>query len=290
MQHDLGSARQKPTLVSVRKQRRDAAAAFILATVLGLILTVVPTVASGTLDRLAAESAAPAAQTAASAPTTSAMSASHAASIVDTRRWVTPVVAVGQDRALVTAGSHVPSSIDLKPAPAKSSASSPAHATAAAQSAAKASKTSTTVHTHAKAAASGPSLVGKNHFWFPAIGISNSVRNFNCAGSYVIPAGIWHFGCNGPRNIYLMSHAWSDFSALRVAYHAGNLTKGMTAYYAGPDGEVLRYKVAWIRHVTVETFNAGYWEWAINDVPAVTLQTCDGANSEYRIIVRLVRG
>ena len=141
----------------------------------------------------------------------------------------------------------------------------------------------------ARTATAAPVLSGHDRFWFPALGIADAVHTFDCASSSAIPAGIWRFGCHGGRNIYLMSHAWSDFGSLRTAYHAGRLNAGMIAYYAGPDGHVLRYQVAWVRHVDVSYFNATYYQWALEDVDALTLQTCDGANNEYRIVVRLTR-
>ncbi len=268
-------SRARRVLATILKRRRDAAAAVIAAAVMTtatimLALAVVPAVAMGGGDGFAAPTHVPA--QASASPITA----------VTSRGGAMPGGPQAKPAAPHQFVTHGIASADQSPEPPKSSAKSPAHATQVAKAAPKTRKSAV--------AKTAPVLSGANHFWFPALGISDAVRQFNCAGSYVIPGGIWHFGCNGPHNIYLMSHAWSDFRAVRVAYHDGGLKAGMTAYYAGANGKVQRYKVVWIRHVTVESFNANYWEWAINDVPAVTLQTCDGANSEYRIIVRLVRG
>ena len=53
-----------------------------------------------------------------------------------------------------------------------------------------------------------------------------------------------------------------------------------------PAGRVRRYAVAWWK-VTRPT-GAAAWAWAPQAVPSMTLQTCVGANSEYRLMVRLV--
>ena len=258
------------------------------------MLTVVPALADGTLHSFVGAAFAPnqvvtRATAHGDSPATRQLASGEvgAPSVGTAHTWATASVVVDRHPTPVQYVTSAPLAVDQVSAPAKASSASPAHATAALG---KTAKVKTNVARSASPAKVAPALAGTNHFWFPALGISNAVHMFNCAGSYVIPSGIWHFGCNSARNIYLMSHAWSDFRALRAAYHAGSLKTGMAAFYAGPDGKVLRYKVAWIRHVTVGTFNAGYWEWAINDVPAVTLQTCDGAKSEYRIIVRLVPG
>ncbi len=266
--------------------RRDAAAALIATAAIMLLLGLMPAVAMGGIEGLASPSPVPA-----SGPV-------KAAAVVAPGEGVMPAVTRAGSAVVRQNAAHGSLALDQAPSAPTPSATAEAQTTPAvkiavvkAQPKAQPAKAAQAVaKPAAKVAKPAPVLAGTNHFWFPALGISNKVHEFNCAGPDTIPSGIWHFGCNGPRNIYLMAHGWSDFKAVRVAYHNGALSKGMTAYYAGPDGTVQRYKVAWVRHVPVDEFNASYWEWAINDVPAVTLQTCDGAHSEYRIIVRLVPG
>jgi hypothetical protein len=60
----------------------------------------------------------------------------------------------------------------------------------------------------------------------------------------------------------------------------------MKAYYADPKGNVHLYKVKWWKLVKPTT--AASWAWAAQSVRSMTLQTCVGKNSEYRLMVRLV--
>jgi len=60
----------------------------------------------------------------------------------------------------------------------------------------------------------------------------------------------------------------------------------MKAYYAGSDGKVATYAVRWWRLTTPEN---GAWAYAGQSRPTLTLQTCVGARSQYRLIVRLTR-
>ena len=76
------------------------------------------------------------------------------------------------------------------------------------------------------------------------------------------------------------------FKPLHDAYVTGRLRKGMIVDYADASGRVRRYAVAWWK-VTRPT-GAAAWAWAPQTVPSMTLQTCVGANSEYRLMVRLV--
>ncbi len=87
-----------------------------------------------------------------------------------------------------------------------------------------------------------------------------------------------------------MSHAWSTFEAVRKGYHSGAMEAGQPVWYSDASGEVSQWKVKWIRRVGLDYFNATYNEWALNDspTPVITLQTCDGKNDQFRIIVRIV--
>lgn len=112
----------------------------------------------------------------------------------------------------------------------------------------------------------------------------------NYGGSSVMPDGVWRWGCGPDSNIYLLSHASSTFKKLKLAYHSGALQVGQNVWYANPSGDVTKWEVKWIRRVTAIYLESTAGEWALNDspTPIMTLQTCDGAQSELRIVVRLV--
>jgi hypothetical protein len=129
-------------------------------------------------------------------------------------------------------------------------------------------------------------LKGRNHFWFPAVGINRSVNSFPCSRSRAPDNLVYRWGCAGRNNVYLMGHAHSVFSPLHNAYVSGRLNVGMKAYYADNGGRVHTYKVKWWK-LTRPTTSAS-WAWASQSVPSMTLQTCVGSNSEYRLMVRLV--
>jgi hypothetical protein len=128
---------------------------------------------------------------------------------------------------------------------------------------------------------------GSNHVWIPALGINRSVQSFPCSRSRAPDAGVYRWGCAGRNNVYLLSHAWSTFKPLHDAYVRGRLRKGMAVWYADGGGTVHRYSVIWWR-VTAPT-TAASWAWAAQSRPSMTLQTCVGANSQYRLMVRLVQ-
>ena len=97
---------------------------------------------------------------------------------------------------------------------------------------------------------------------------------------------VYRWGCAGRNNVYLLGHAYSVFEPLHDAYVAGRLRKGMTVDYADGAGVVRTYSVAWWR--VVRPTSAAAWAWAPQSRPSMTLQTCVGANSELRLIVRLI--
>lgn len=135
--------------------------------------------------------------------------------------------------------------------------------------------------------ASPTSFHGTNRVWIPSLGINRSVQSFPCSRTRPPDAGVYRWGCAGRNNVYLMSHAWSTFRPLHDAYVRGTLHKGMRVWYADGGGHVHEYRVIWWR-VTAPT-TAASWAWASLSSPGMTLQTCVGANSEYRLMVRLDR-
>jgi hypothetical protein len=128
---------------------------------------------------------------------------------------------------------------------------------------------------------------GHNHVWIPSLGINRSVQSFPCSRSRPPDAGVYRWGCAGRNNVYLLSHAWSTFKPLHDAYVRGRLRKGMAVWYADGGGTVHRYSVIWWR-VTAPT-TAASWAWAAQSRPSMTLQTCVGSRSQYRLMVRLIQ-
>lgn len=134
---------------------------------------------------------------------------------------------------------------------------------------------------------------GASRFWYPALDIESHWDWYGCdhgGDPTGLGPGVYRWGCGARNNVYLLSHASSTFAALRRAFHSGALQVGQSAWYADEQGDVSHWTVKWIRRVTGEYLNATATEWASNDseTPIMTLQTCDGADSQYRIIVRLV--
>ncbi len=127
---------------------------------------------------------------------------------------------------------------------------------------------------------------GRNHVWMPALGIDRSVSFFSCSRATYPGDRVYRWGCAGSNNVYLFGHAGSVFKPLHDAYVQGHLRKGVTLDYADAAGTVSRFAVSWWR---VTTPDRGAFAYASQSRPALTLQTCLGAQSQYRLIVRLIR-
>jgi len=127
---------------------------------------------------------------------------------------------------------------------------------------------------------------GRNHVWIPALGVSRSVTFYPCSSSSYPGNRVYRWGCAGSNNVYLFGHAHSVFKPLHDAYVRGRLAKGMKVYYANGAGKVSTYAISWWK---VTTPDKGEWAYAAQSTPSLTLQTCVGANSQYRLIVRLRR-
>ena len=130
------------------------------------------------------------------------------------------------------------------------------------------------------------SFRGRNHVWIPALGVNRSVSFFSCSSSAYPGDRVYRWGCAGSNNIYLFGHAHSVFRPLHDAYVRGRLSKGMKVIYADGNGRVTTYAVAWWK---ITTPDKGAWAYAGQSRPSLTLQTCVGANSQYRLIVRLLK-
>ncbi|HET9345595.1 MAG TPA: sortase [Candidatus Limnocylindrales bacterium] len=127
---------------------------------------------------------------------------------------------------------------------------------------------------------------GRNHVWIPSLGIDRSVEGFSCDRTRPPDNFVYRWGCAGRNNVYLLGHAYSVFKPLHDAYVTGRLRKGMIVDYADASGRVQRYAIAWWK--VVRPTGAASWAWAPQAVPSMTLQTCVGARSEYRLMVRLI--
>jgi len=136
------------------------------------------------------------------------------------------------------------------------------------------------------ATAKATTFKGRNHVWIPALRISRSVSWYSCSSSSYPGNRVYRWGCAGKNNVYLFGHAHSVFKALHDAYVRGRLKKGMKAYYAGADGKVGTYAVSWWK---VTTPDKGAWAYAGQERASLTLQTCVGAKSQYRLIVRFAK-
>jgi hypothetical protein len=135
--------------------------------------------------------------------------------------------------------------------------------------------------------ASSTSYRGQNHVWIPSLGISANVQSFPCSRTRPPDAGVYRWGCAGTNNVYLLGHAWSTFKPLHDAYVAGRLHTGLKVAYADGAGRVHTYSVVWWKVVAPTT--AASWAWASLSRPSMTLQTCVGSNSQYRLMVRLIQ-
>ena len=133
---------------------------------------------------------------------------------------------------------------------------------------------------------SSASYGGKNRMWFPALGISRSVYFFPCSSNAYPGNVVYRWGCAGSNNVYLFAHAHSAFKPLHDAYVNGRLRKGMKVSYADSKGKVRTYKLIWWK---VTTPTKGGFAFAAQSRPSLTLQTCVGAKSQYRLIVRFVQ-
>lgn len=130
------------------------------------------------------------------------------------------------------------------------------------------------------------SFKGRNHVWIPALGINRSVSFFSCSSSAYPGNRVYRWGCAGGNNVYLFGHAHSVFRPLHDAYVRGRLSKRMKVIYADGNGKVSTYAVAWWK---VTTPDKGGFAYAGQSRPSLTLQTCVGARSQYRLIVRLLK-
>jgi len=147
----------------------------------------------------------------------------------------------------------------------------------------------THVKAEVKAAApkpKAPTYTGQNRFWIPSLGMSDKVYWFSCTRSREPDNLIYRWGCAGTNNVYILGHAYGVMKPLHDLYVRGGLHKGLVAIYADNAG-----KVHWFKVVSWRVVDPSEAAWAIADqpVPSMTLQTCVGKYSQYRLNVRLVQ-
>jgi sortase (surface protein transpeptidase) len=130
-----------------------------------------------------------------------------------------------------------------------------------------------------------PVYKGRNHLWIPALGVNRSVGWYPCGAAKAPGLGVYRWGCAGGNNVYLLAHAYAAFRSLHDAYVSGRLRKGMRVIYADGSSHVRTYVVIWWRLTTPDN---GAFAYAAQSRPSMTLQTCVGARSQYRLVVRLV--
>ena len=126
---------------------------------------------------------------------------------------------------------------------------------------------------------------GKNHFWIPSLGMSYNVRWYGCSQSFYPGNYMYRWGCAGKNNVYILGHAHSVMKPLHDLYVSGRLRVGMVAVYADANGRVTKYRVTEWRVVRPTEIA---WQIAAQPRPSMTLQTCVGKDSQYRLNVRLV--
>jgi sortase (surface protein transpeptidase) len=126
--------------------------------------------------------------------------------------------------------------------------------------------------------------VVRNHLWIPALGISRTVVWFPCSRTTAPGNYVYRWGCAGHNNVYLLGHAGGVFQALHDAYYNGTLRKGMVAIYADRYGRITHYRLTAWQVVRPSDIS---WAGSLR-TPSMTLQTCVGPKSAYRLDVRLV--
>jgi hypothetical protein len=126
---------------------------------------------------------------------------------------------------------------------------------------------------------------GRNHVWMPSLGISRDLSWYACGRTSPPGNGLYRWGCAGRNNLYLLAHAATTFKPLHDAYVRGRLRRGMPVIHADARGRITVYRVRYWRVVSPV---GAAWAYAAQSRRSMTLQTCVGARSQYRLVVRLV--
>ena len=130
---------------------------------------------------------------------------------------------------------------------------------------------------------------GTYHLWIPALSLSRDINDWGCNGG-LIPNHVEYWGCVPRSNLVPARPRLGRLRQDPRRLSLGALHVGLTAWYADKAENVHKYRISWIRHVR----NGGLrvtgakLAMAATSGQVITLQTCDGATSAYRILVRLV--
>lgn len=203
---------------------------------------------------------------------------SVATPIVDAAAVTAPAAQSVADSAPDPGPHHPPRAVATSPKPVATRPLAPKHAVS--------KPAARTVEPAPPAARTTVSYHGTNHMWMPALGINRSVTYYPCSRTTVPGLAVYRWGCAGANNVYLFAHAYAAFKPLHDAYVAGRLRKGMKVMYADGSGRVRTYAISWWRLTTPDK---GEFAYAAQSRPSLTLQTCVGSRSQYRLIVRLVQ-
>jgi hypothetical protein len=214
-----------------------------------------------------------------------------------------PVSALHAPTAHPTVAAPLPDWYLTEPARPADSPTGPAEALAADGMAWPSSApTVTSVATHATHATPVPAPVAKpvvrtvgtnwlsqyrgtNHVWMPTLGINKPVYLFPCSRGRSPDNFVYRWGCAGANNVYLLGHAYGVFKPLHDAYYNGRLKIGMPVVYADGAGHIHLFRVTtWRIANPVDVA----WAYSAQPVSSMTLQTCIGATSQYRLNVRLI--
>ena len=244
-----------------------------LSTILAFALAIesVGAVAAAARVNVAQRAAGPTAEVAAgseNAPSTVTLPAPVVEAVAESSRGVEVAIPKPAPAAAIT--NLKPARPDAPPTPVRSAQVTP----------------STTSTGTSAATTAAIRYKGRNHVWIPSLGISRSVSYFPCDRKRPPDNFVYRWGCSGTNNVYLLGHAYSVFKPLHDAYTSHRLKVGLKAYYADATGKVHVYAVKWWK--TTPPTTSASWAWAAQSTPSMTLQTCVGANSQLRLMVRLV--
>ena len=123
-------------------------------------------------------------------------------------------------------------------------------------------------------------MIGRNHVWSPALGIDKRVYAFSCSRSRKPGNVVYRWGCAGRNNVYLMGHARTS--------SARSTPPTTTDGSPRPEGLLRRLgrQAPHLRGSLVEgrrTDPGCRLGVGVAHSPSMTLQTCLGRHSEYRL-------
>ena len=116
--------------------------------------------------------------------------------------------------------------------------------------------------------------------------IRNAQDGTKIANFSVATSETWRDKATGERKDKTQWHRVVIFNDRLADVAQQYVKKGMKVYYADGSGHVSTYVVRWWK---VTTPDKGEFAYAAQSTPSLTLQTCVGAKSQYRLIVRLTK-